>query len=358
MKQKIILSIILIISIQIGLSSQQGVDCITTPTDPSCANYVYPASSATSDINGLCKGMPYMTVCSLQKACNESSLSTGICQPFSLLAQSCTEDMGGMSDCKNFKSLCTTSGSVVSSCNSTQFIANLPTTKTINTQVKSICGEMNMEDCQKCPNSNGMGYLQCDIFDVYSLLCMAMPDMSQCSTWQSMCVASSPMAQSELSTTFCQLPVAEQTPLMRMFFHTGILDYVLFKTWIPRTPRQFAGAWFAIFFFAIIFECEKTLRSILEKKWEKERLEANEKDDKNSLIINGTIFKGSYPSFSYRDIVKGFLHGLELTMSYLLMLVAMTFNVALFFSVIAGTIFGYILVGRFRSYKPKDSCCD
>ena len=28
-------------------------------------------------------------------------------------------------------------------------------------------------------------------------------------------------------------------PLMRMYFHTGFADYVLFHSWVPRNPTQY-----------------------------------------------------------------------------------------------------------------------
>jgi len=38
------------------------------------------------------------------------------------------------------------------------------------------------------------------------------------------------------------------------------------------------------------------------------------------------------------------------------MLVAMTFNVGLFFAVLAGAFVGMLFVGRFMHYVPKASC--
>lgn len=344
------MKILILIVVLIGLfaSNINGqINCVQTPSDPSCANYQYPNANSTADIAALCKSMPYMPVCTINDKCMSLHSHDGLCDPFSILGDSCTHDMPGMGGCKNFRSLCnTTAGSVVQECKNFQQIDNLPTTMTLVSLIQSICDEMPMSACTSCKTSKP---IDCDLLTTYTSLCMEMPTMSQCQAFNTMCADDSNLVSSQLST-FCKLPVEEQTPLMRMFFHTGFLEYVLFENWIPRTARQFAGYWFLVFFFAIIFECEKTLRSILEKRWEIKP----DSDD----AVQSSFLKGHYAPFSYRDVVRGFLHGLELTMSYLLMLVAMTFNVGLFFSVIAGTIIGNIFVGRFRTYKPKVTCCD
>ncbi|EGC38675.1 hypothetical protein DICPUDRAFT_17426, partial [Dictyostelium purpureum] len=325
--------------------------CVTDPAAPECANYVYPAANATADIKNLCTMMSYMPVCTVQASCDSAKLSTGICQPFSILADSCTHDMPGMGGCKNFVSLCNTTGSVVNQCKDVDMIDNLPTTMATYGLIKDICTEMAMDGCENCVGTGKTMKTCGDLLTVYSDLCMQMPDMSQCKAWQSMCLSTGNLAQSDLNGVFCEKSNSNASPIMKMFFHTGIIEYVLFKSWVPRTNGQFAGTWFAIFFFAILFEIEKTARAILEKKWQP-------KKDDNALLINSAFLGGSYPSFSYRDIIRGCLHGLELTCSYLLMLICMLFNVALFFAVIAGVIVGNILVGRYRNYSPRVTCCE
>eukprot|EP01133_Synstelium_polycarpum_P001078 gene1078-1222_t len=309
--------------------------------------------------------MGFMGCCSMQKACANAGSTTGICDPFALLADGCQSDMPGMGGCASYKSMCNANGTLVAQCSNIRALPELPSTKTLNTLVYGMCTEMSMEACSACPVSATKpgSYMNCDLLETYSTLCQQMPGMSQCPAWKSLCAKGTAMVSSPLAENFCTPPVSKQTPMMRMFFHTGILDYVLFKDWVPRTNGQYAGYWFAIFFAAILFEVEKTLRSIFERKQEAVRtknLDINGSDDSNTGTYVGTgYFKGTFPEFNWKiDIIRGFMHGFELTLSYLLMLVAMTFNVGLFFSVIAGTIVGNILVGRFRGYKPKVTCCD
>ncbi|EGG19017.1 hypothetical protein DFA_02260 [Cavenderia fasciculata] len=335
------------------------VNCVTTPSDSSCVNYQYPIQNITQDIGSLCGQMKFMALCDIQQQCQTIDSQSGVCNPFSILADGCQADMPKMGGCSNYNSLCG-NGSVVQQCTKYQMIPSLPQTKQLSQYVYSICTSMNMDACSQCTIPPTYSMLQCDVMNVYTQLCQQMPDMTECASWKSMCEPGTLLQTSSLNTVYCELPVGEQIPLMRMFFHTGILDYILFETWVPRTRNQFIGYWFLIFFAAIIFECEKTLRSILEKRWEAEKQLARDLDiNSNESLVSKGIFKGTYPTFNLKvDLLRGFLHGFELTLSYLLMLVAMTFNVALFFAVIAGTIAGNVAVGRYRSFKPKVTCCD
>ncbi|EGG19041.1 hypothetical protein DFA_02284 [Cavenderia fasciculata] len=347
------------------LSVDAQVNCIATPNDSSCVNYQYPVSNVTQDINGLCMDMDFMPLCSVQKECNSIDSQTGVCYPFSILADGCQYDMPGMKDCSNYNQLCSNT-SVVKECTERQAIAGLPKTTQLSQYIYSICTSMSMDACSQCtiPATSSSMITTCDLLSVYTSLCQQMPDMSECASWKTMCQNGAVLGSSVLSEAYCEAPIGEQIPLMRMFFHTGILDYILFETWVPRSKGQFAGYWFLIFFGAIVFECEKTLRSILEKRWEAEKqrqkdLTMSDSTPTDTVSISQGFFKGDYPKFNPKiDILRGFLHGFELTLSYLLMLVAMTFNVALFFAVIAGTVVGNILVGRYRSFKPKVTCCD
>ena len=43
-------------------------------------------------------------------------------------------------------------------------------------------------------------------------------------------------------------------PTMKMFFHTGLADYVLFEGWVPRTGLQYTGTVIALFFLCVFYE--------------------------------------------------------------------------------------------------------
>jgi len=96
----------------------------------------------------------------------------------------------------------------------------------------------------------------------------------------------------------------------------------------------------------------KLVRTRLEKRWNAE-FEAHAETE---LLLNNTIFAAQMPFRLGVDLPRAFLHLLEVAWGLLIMLVAMTFNVGLFFAVLAGAFVGMLFVGRFMHYVPKASC--
>jgi hypothetical protein len=82
-----------------------------------------------------------------------------------------------------------------------------------------------------------------------------MPGMSQCATYTSMCTSgggsSSYLCSSSGPTS---TPGFTPGPVMRMFLNQDTPYFLLFPTWTPSTPRECAGAWFAIFALALVAE--------------------------------------------------------------------------------------------------------
>jgi hypothetical protein len=79
--------------------------------------------------------------------------------------------------------------------------------------------------------------------------------MSQCATYSSMCSSgggsSSYLCGSSGSTSTSGFTGG---PVMRMFLNQDTPYFLLFPTWTPSTPRECAGAWFAIFALALVTE--------------------------------------------------------------------------------------------------------
>ena len=116
----------------------------------------------------------------------------------------------------------------------------------------------------------------CDLLATYSKLCKAMPDMSQCAAWKTMCV-------NIPDWNICSYSGADSPPEMRMYFHTGILDYILFKEWVPRTIGiyfvnliinlklgSYVGSCIAVFIMGFISEVIKAFRCYCDKMWKKQ----------------------------------------------------------------------------------------
>ena len=151
---------------------------------------------------------------------------------------------------------------------------------------------------------------------------------------------------------WCDEQIARATaePPMKMYFHTSTFDRILFEGWVTRTDGAFAGSWFACFFGAILSELLKLFRKRLEDKWEKDITEKRQ-DRASEPWWKATPF---VPAI---DLPRSLLSGLEMAWGLIIMLVAMTFNTALFIAIPLGTVAGTLLVGRYMSYKPPTGCC-
>ncbi|KAF9157964.1 hypothetical protein DFQ26_008123 [Actinomortierella ambigua] len=400
----------LLLALMGSLASAQ-VDCLTNSSDPSCKSYTMPADMVKTDLDALCKQMPYMPGCSIYKSCQDMGKTDEWCQPLSLLADVCAKDMPSMRDCSHYVSMCgqpanaTSPRAVPDECKTQPMVDSLPTTKEASNLVIDICTEMDMAGCERCPKPAPGAYAaDCDTIGTYAILCKSMPDMSQCATWKTMCSPTSP-TDPQLNFDQSQYCAAGQgdpemdPPAMRMFFHLGYADYVLFQTWVPRNMGQYVGTWFALFFLTLIYQFISTYRASLDIQWAEVNAAAVAAAA-SSIVTNAAdgghradspdIVKGLSPLSSDRESLRGstrertpmalvdeagrptsilrcwvdqwrqpwtttevqqnvirfFLTAVESTLGYSLMLVTMTFNVPLFFAVIAGLAVGAVVFAR------------
>jgi copper transporter 1 len=281
--------------------------------------------------------MDNMPACSVEtRVCKDKKFkSSEYCTPFSLMSDVCTDMVMGVQGCKDYRQMCV-AGNVVSQCQEPSLKNTLPTYMQAQSYVNGICNSMSMPDCDRCIGK------KCDYLSVYSDLCLSMPEMKQCAAWKSLCniVPKWPYCSAEESAI----------PQMRMYFHTGIVDFVLFYGWVPRNGVQYAFTWIAIAVAGVLLEALKFVRAKLEKKWAQD-------GSRFLQLQDGSEGETSSPNalpWNWRiDIPRALLAGLELGWGYLLMLVAMTFNVGLFFAVIAGAVIGTLIFGRFLVTLPK-----
>ncbi|RKO91583.1 Ctr copper transporter family-domain-containing protein [Blyttiomyces helicus] len=333
--------------------------CPTNPSDPACSTYTLPDTNASASLTNLCSQMPYMVGCSLASLCKQSPTSApaAACTPFSLLADVCAADMPGMSACSNYGKMCGNSSVALpatapAQCRSSPALASLPSTMTATAQISSICNEMPMTGCDACQIRQGASFPSnnCDVLGTYALLCQAMPGMSQCGQWAAMC-ASNP------ALSYCATGDSSSAPpLMRMFFHTGLADYVLFESWVPRTNGQFTGAFIAIFLAAFLYEGYLAYNALLEASWAKSVRTFPGTDDapapasllKERLVRAGIRFASRF---------------IGATAAYALMLITMTFNVGLFFAVVVGLAVGsavfadVVRQGENKGVEIRDNLC-
>ena len=194
-----------------------------------------------------------------------------------------------------------------------------------------------------------------------------------------------------------------------MYFHTGLKDYVLFKGWVPCTPRRYAVTCIAVVFLGVFVALLKAVRLRLEQRFHRQALAAAQKysvrkpevdgamqaverdscvsespgaaeSDREGIVSarqqtrqresavelllgtassasapgrapgdDGGILTGFFPRSALEvqhNLVRGLLGAVILSLDYCLMFVAMTFNVGLFVAVCVGVGMGAALFGH------------
>ncbi|KAF9109399.1 hypothetical protein BGX27_007656 [Mortierella sp. AM989] len=166
--------------------------CLTTPTNATCSSFVIPASTITAAIGDICKTSSFLPGCSLNTACSaDSSLNATYCAPLTVLASLCTaaEDITITAPvCSKTYSVFCSKDSVIPGCKTQPAFPGLPSGKIVTGTVYSICQEMaSMTDCKICPGPDATGYSNCDEVKAWKGLCLDMPDMTQCPSFNTMC---------------------------------------------------------------------------------------------------------------------------------------------------------------------------
>ena len=176
----------------------------TTNTKPAAPQQK--AAAAAADVAAICAATPFLTGCSLAKACAGAAAggkaaaaavgsSPSICDPFQHLATICAREPGGrnLPGCRARYNLLCARGSAVRQCAAAPGF-DLVGAADANKWVRSICEEMDMEGCERCTpawkEGKKWGGPNCDPFAVYGWLCVQMPDMWQCigkGRWDEMC---------------------------------------------------------------------------------------------------------------------------------------------------------------------------
>eukprot|EP00741_Cyanophora_paradoxa_P006311 tig00000989_g6118.t1 len=247
--------------------------CVANPSMASCASFQLPSSAVAADSTSLCSAMDFMVGCSIKKACakgaggSAAAAPGGICSGISAVSHTCSNDgtMRMMQGCANWNAMCA-AGSAVQQCTEAKAATSMfPTTEQVNERVQGICSEMRMDGCEKCAPVGK--WLQCDIQAVYGQLCSAMPNMKQCDLWSATCGK----LTGDWTPIGCPAPagsasISTPAPSMIMYFHAGINEYILFKSWVPKTDGEMVGACVAVFLLAMTYELLNNVRPLAERK--------------------------------------------------------------------------------------------
>ncbi|XP_074655099.1 high affinity copper uptake protein 1-like isoform X1 [Tubulanus polymorphus] len=163
---------------------------------------------------------------------------------------------------------------------------------------------------------------------------------------------------------------------MKMFFHVGIKEHVLFEQWYIQSVGAMVGSCIAIFILACLYEGLKVLREYLLRKhvvairYSAYDMPASTSGSSREAMVMETQQNGSiktstdnivksdaskldknvadserHKMISWPHILQTMLHILQIVISYFLMLIFMTYNVWLCIAVVLGAGTGYFLFG-------------
>uniref|UniRef100_A0A182QWK7 Copper transport protein n=1 Tax=Anopheles farauti TaxID=69004 RepID=A0A182QWK7_9DIPT len=133
---------------------------------------------------------------------------------------------------------------------------------------------------------------------------------------------------------------------MQMSFHGGSCEVILFPSWATTEVGAFVGAIFGFFLLAFAYEGLKYARELLHASDAATRASPNDKRTLRQALL------------SRSHLVQTLLHLLQVTVSYILMLIFMIYNYWLCLAVVLGAMCGYYVFGWVRnsSVDPNEHC--
>jgi len=145
--------------------------------------------------------------------------------------------------------------------------------------------------------------------------------------------------------------------MMKMYFHFGISETILFFGWQTSNVGQLIGSCLLLFVVALLYEGLKVFREELllkahlelHERNSPETIPTNDETGENGVGSDQVIIQ-SGPSTASKMLNKwhflqSLLHIVQVTVSYMLMLVFMTYNVWLCLAVVLGAGAGYFFFG-------------
>ncbi|KAJ1480420.1 Ctr copper transporter family-domain-containing protein, partial [Baffinella frigidus] len=340
--------LVLVVFIQlstVGVPAAEGNDapgaspCWDSPSAEGCedANVYYPPIEVLADIVAVCTAQPKLSGCSVYNACSSSGASGPFCTKWSILADLCSGGAaatGVATGCRHYTQLCGLGKTSVTQCSDPLLrpIQSLVSAAVAAEDVAAMCDAMSMEDCATCTTA-----LCPDPLLSLGKLCISMPGMTDCLHWKVMCGGDG----AEALTAFCGVTSGETcNPVMQMSFHWGLNDMILFAGWVPCTPGYYVLSLIAVAATAVFAALLKALRA---REQQRVSLRASgmirdaesvEGVQSRSEDISAGAGGGKTlgPLFASREVLGENLKGalfvaVTLTLDYLLMLVAMTFNI-------------------------------
>mmetsp|Transcript_42042 Transcript_42042/g.134230 ORF Transcript_42042/g.134230 Transcript_42042/m.134230 type:complete len:592 (+) Transcript_42042:810-2585(+) len=359
--------------------------CYSASHEASCKSFEPARADLEADLVSLCdadksdEAIPTMSGCSVRNLCASGEMSGAYCEPLSILASVCLE-LPDAPGCERYQGVCG-QGSVVEACISHRAVAGLvPRDVAVRTTI-DMCSIHGMTGCSDC-----LSPYNCPAPIVaYSTVCLHMDMGSYCSDWKKMCEG----ASADLGS-LCSILDGSALPIMRMYFHYGLQDIVLWKELVPKTEGQYAGAFICIVALGMVTQLLKRIRIIVEARWERDAPKAV--SGTSVLVAPKGLNVGTLgaPNGKARmawlcppspgalgilkmNTVRALFTGVVVFFDYCLMLIAMTFNVGMFIAVILGFTLGTLCFAHVGSRSASEgvsqsdleagaadmnSCCD
>ena len=163
--------------------------------------------------------------------------------------------------------------------------------------------------------------------------------MEDCKLWYEMC-KTQPAGLDVICGTSGERPLSDAGSVcygqMKMYFHGGMTDFVLFDSWVPCTTGRYVGTLIAIVAVGIFTGFLKGVRARLEQRWLLGRggREGESGIEQPSVPSPPYDPWGILPTRSQwrMNLVRSLFVFMVVTLDYALMLAAMTFNTGIFFS--------------------------
>ncbi|XP_072014499.1 high affinity copper uptake protein 1-like [Amphiura filiformis] len=134
--------------------------------------------------------------------------------------------------------------------------------------------------------------------------------------------------------------------MMQMYFYLSTNVTILFKEWEVNTTGGLAGSCIAVFFLAMLYEGLKVLReTLLRRSAVNVRFHSMQMSKESETMLTETHGAGQTKFMSWGHLVQTFLHIIQVTVSYFLMLIFMTYNGWLCICVVLGAGAGYLIFG-------------
>eukprot|EP00047_Mylnosiga_fluctuans_P004238 m.233389 g.233389 ORF g.233389 m.233389 type:complete len:186 (+) comp12506_c0_seq1:238-795(+) len=141
---------------------------------------------------------------------------------------------------------------------------------------------------------------------------------------------------------------------MHSTFYSGYSVTVLIDSWVVETPAAYFGTLLCIFLLSFLWEALRSARPRFEAQ-----ARAFIADSQRGLLLDPTATQLCPSLFQGRaafklQLLRTALHLVQFTLSYLLMLAAMSFNVGLFLAIITGSTVAFYFFNT--DTEPSADC--